>query len=136
MGSIKIYTYFVVFYAIIVSIQFTGGQSKICLPEKEAALFIFGDSLFDVGNNNYLNTTTSTQANFYPYGENYFKYPTGRFNDGRVIPDFIGIHTHTQTHTQTYMAHHHLNIYILLGWSGFACVNVHNICNNYDMLIH
>jgi hypothetical protein len=62
----------------------------ICLPEEHVALFIFGDSLFDVGNNNYINTTTDFQANVWPYGENFFKYPTGRPSDGRVIPDFIG----------------------------------------------
>ncbi|CAK9179009.1 unnamed protein product [Ilex paraguariensis] len=54
-----------------------------------AELFIFGDSLFDPGNNNYINTTTSFQSNFWPYGESFFKYPTGRFCDGRLIPDFI-----------------------------------------------
>ena len=52
------------------------------------SLFVFGDSLFDVGNNNYINTTA--RANYFPYGETYFHYPTGRFSDGRVIPDFIG----------------------------------------------
>ncbi|CAK9183781.1 unnamed protein product [Ilex paraguariensis] len=56
---------------------------------KHAALFIFGDSLFDPGNNNYINTNTTFQANFWPYGESFFKYPTGRFCDGRLIPDFI-----------------------------------------------
>lgn len=59
-------------------------------PEGKTALFIFGDSLFDVGNNNYINTTTLDQANFWPYGETYFKSPTGRFSDGRLITDFIG----------------------------------------------
>ncbi|KAF8406823.1 hypothetical protein HHK36_005944 [Tetracentron sinense] len=54
------------------------------------ALFIFGDSVFDSGNNNYINTTTATQSHFLPYGETFFKYPTGRFSDGRLIPDFIG----------------------------------------------
>ncbi|XP_022152560.1 GDSL esterase/lipase 1-like [Momordica charantia] len=58
-------------------------------PPKHVAFFIFGDSLFDVGNNNYINTTTSFQANFLPYGETFFKFPTGRFSDGRLIPDFI-----------------------------------------------
>ncbi|XP_009604967.1 GDSL esterase/lipase 5-like [Nicotiana tomentosiformis] len=58
-------------------------------PERKTALFIFGDSLFDVGNNNYINTTTLDQANFWPYGETYFKLPTGRFSDGRLITDFI-----------------------------------------------
>ncbi|CAK9310996.1 unnamed protein product [Citrullus colocynthis] len=56
-------------------------------------LFVFGDSLYDVGNNNYINTTTISQANFPPYGQTFFKFPTGgRFSDGRVIPDFIGEH--------------------------------------------
>ncbi|KAM3375220.1 GDSL lipase [Capsicum galapagoense] len=55
----------------------------------QAALFVFGDSLFDPGNNNYINTTTEYQANWWPYGETFFKYPTGRFCDGRLIPDFI-----------------------------------------------
>ncbi|XP_059456469.1 GDSL esterase/lipase 1-like isoform X1 [Corylus avellana] len=69
------------------SLQLDGG--KLCRPEKHASLFIFGDSLYDPGNNNYINTTTDFQANFGPYGETFFKYPTGRFSDGRVIPDFI-----------------------------------------------
>ncbi|XP_019462353.1 PREDICTED: GDSL esterase/lipase 1-like [Lupinus angustifolius] len=60
-----------------------------CLAEEHVALFIFGDSVFDVGNNNYINTTTDMQANFLPYGETFFKYPTGRPSDGRLIPDFI-----------------------------------------------
>jgi hypothetical protein len=65
-------------------------EGKLCLPEKHASLFIFGDSLYDSGNNNYINTTTGLQANFEPYGETFFKYPTGRFSDGRVVSDFIG----------------------------------------------
>lgn len=58
-------------------------------PETTAALFVFGDSLIDPGNNNYINTSTAFQANFPPYGESFFRYPSGRFCDGRVIPDFI-----------------------------------------------
>ncbi|XP_027107555.2 GDSL esterase/lipase 2-like [Coffea arabica] len=58
-------------------------------PKTIAALFVFGDSLIDPGNNNYINTSTRFQANFPPYGESFFKYPSGRFCDGRVIPDFI-----------------------------------------------
>ncbi|GKD48410.1 hypothetical protein Tco_1277386 [Tanacetum coccineum] len=29
------------------------------------------------------------QANFWPYGVSYFSPPSGRFSDGRLIPDFI-----------------------------------------------
>ncbi|GJT56508.1 GDSL esterase/lipase 1-like protein [Tanacetum coccineum] len=57
--------------------------------DKRVAVFVFGDSLFDPGNNNYINTTTSYQANFWPYGESYFTPPIGRFSNGRLIPDFI-----------------------------------------------
>ncbi|XP_009787968.1 GDSL esterase/lipase 5-like [Nicotiana tabacum] len=53
------------------------------------ALFVFGDSILDSGNNNYINTTTQFQANFPPYGETFFKSPTGRPCDGRLISDFI-----------------------------------------------
>ncbi|KAH6793300.1 GDSL-motif lipase 5 [Perilla frutescens var. hirtella] len=61
-------------------------------PPTTAALFVFGDSIFDPGNNNYINTTTLDQANFLPYGESYFAHPTGRFSDGRLISDFIAEH--------------------------------------------
>ncbi|KAI8018814.1 GDSL esterase/lipase 2 [Camellia lanceoleosa] len=57
--------------------------------DNHVALFIFGDSIFDVGNNNNINTTIFFQANFWPYGETTFNYPTGRCCDGRLIPDFI-----------------------------------------------
>ncbi|KAL7223877.1 hypothetical protein ACSBR1_025355 [Camellia fascicularis] len=38
---------------------------------------------------NFINTTTSFQANFWPYGETTFNYPTMRSCDGRLILDFI-----------------------------------------------
>jgi hypothetical protein len=60
-----------------------------CCSSKHIPLFIFGDSFFEAGNNNYIRNAFG-RANFWPYGETFFKYPTGRFSDGRVIPDFIG----------------------------------------------
>ncbi|KAK0597582.1 hypothetical protein LWI29_026715 [Acer saccharum] len=60
--------------------------------EKQVALFIIGDSLYDPGNNNFLNVTSSMKANYPPFGETFFKYPTGRVCDGRIIPDFIALH--------------------------------------------
>lgn len=53
------------------------------------ALFIFGDSINDAGSNNYINTAVNFRANFFPYGETFFHYPTGRFSNGRLIADFI-----------------------------------------------
>lgn len=64
-------------------------QYKICMSEKQTALFIFGDSLFDVGNNNFIKTIPFLQANYAPYGHTFARNATGRFSDGRVIPDFI-----------------------------------------------
>lgn len=55
------------------------------------ALFIFGDSTVDPGNNNYIDTIPENQANYKPYAQNgFFQQPTGRFSDGRVFVDFIG----------------------------------------------
>ncbi|KAJ9691837.1 hypothetical protein PVL29_011113 [Vitis rotundifolia] len=64
------------------------GLSHPHQTQKHVAFFIFGDSLFDAGNNKYINTTDQ-RANFWPYGETFFGHPTGRFSDGRLIPDFI-----------------------------------------------
>ncbi|KAE8056664.1 hypothetical protein FH972_013412 [Carpinus fangiana] len=51
-------------------------------------LFIFGNSLSDDGNNN--NLVTSAKSNYPPYGMDFPEGPTGRFTNGRTIPDFIG----------------------------------------------
>ncbi|KAJ6707557.1 GDSL-LIKE LIPASE/ACYLHYDROLASE-RELATED [Salix viminalis] len=51
------------------------------------ALYVFGDSLFDSGNNNLLPTVS--RADFKPYGVNFVKGDTGRFSNGRLVPDFI-----------------------------------------------
>nr|XP_011468588.1 PREDICTED: GDSL esterase/lipase 4-like [Fragaria vesca subsp. vesca] len=60
------------------------------LEQKAAALFVFGDSLFDIGNNQFLNTSArELSATFWPYGETFFHRPTGRFSDDRIVPDFI-----------------------------------------------
>jgi hypothetical protein len=52
------------------------------------ALYVFGDSLFDSGNNNLLPTVS--KANFKPYGVDFVRGDTGRFSNGRLVPDFIG----------------------------------------------
>ncbi|KAL2549398.1 GDSL esterase/lipase [Forsythia ovata] len=52
------------------------------------AFFVFGDSLVDNGNNNYLMTTA--RADLPPYGIDYPTHlPTGRFSNGLNIPDII-----------------------------------------------
>lgn len=61
----------------------------VLVPQAEArAFFVFGDSLVDNGNNNYLLTTARADA--YPYGIDYPTHrATGRFSNGLNIPDII-----------------------------------------------
>ena len=56
--------------------------------EAARAFFVFGDSLVDSGNNNYLVTTARADAP--PYGIDFpSRRPTGRFSNGLNIPDLI-----------------------------------------------
>lgn len=53
------------------------------------AIFVFGDSTVDPGNNNYIQTPF--RSNFPPYGENFVnQIATGRFSNGRLVTDFAG----------------------------------------------
>ena len=55
------------------------------------AMYVFGDSLLDVGNNNYLNFS-APKANFYPNGIDFpTRNPTGRFCNGKNPSDFLGM---------------------------------------------
>ncbi|XP_006365666.1 GDSL esterase/lipase 7-like [Solanum tuberosum] len=52
------------------------------------ALYVFGDSIFDSGNNNVL--PTLAKADFKPYGSNFDGgRATGRFTNGKTVADFI-----------------------------------------------
>ena len=56
--------------------------------EAARAFFVFGDSLVDSGNNNYLATTA--RADYPPNGIDYPTHrPTGRFSNGFNLPDII-----------------------------------------------
>ena len=65
--------------------QFSPGGSK---REMVPAMFIFGDSLIDNGNNN--NLPSFAKANYFPYGIDFEGGPTGRFSNGYTMVDEIG----------------------------------------------
>ncbi|XP_059669430.1 GDSL esterase/lipase At1g29670-like [Cornus florida] len=78
-----------------------GGELKKCLVMMMVVLswgygvagnqvpcyFIFGDSLVDNGNNNYL--VSLAKANYRPYGIDFPQGPTGRFSNGKTTVDVI-----------------------------------------------
>ncbi|CAI0556072.1 unnamed protein product [Linum tenue] len=51
------------------------------------AMFIFGDSLVEVGNNNYLSSIA--KSNYFPYGIDFNRGPTGRFCNGKTFVDIL-----------------------------------------------
>ncbi|XP_058201134.1 GDSL esterase/lipase At4g16230-like isoform X2 [Rhododendron vialii] len=59
----------------------------LCLADNVPANFVFGDSLVEVGNNNYI--VSLSKANFIPNGIDFGK-PTGRYTNGRTIVDIVG----------------------------------------------
>jgi phospholipase/lecithinase/hemolysin len=56
------------------------------------SIISFGDSITDTGNLLGLSSPNDLpESAFPPYGETFFHHPSGRFSDGRLIIDFIGI---------------------------------------------
>lgn len=72
-----------VFQIVTVKVLLKTCFAKDVIP----ASFVFGDSLVDAGNNNYV--ASLSKANFVPNGID-FGGPTGRFTNGRTIVDIIG----------------------------------------------
>ncbi|KAK4421421.1 GDSL esterase/lipase [Sesamum alatum] len=67
-------------------------------------LFLFGDSLVDAGNNNYL--FTLSKADSPPYGIDFTPSggrPTGRFTNGRTIADIVGEGVGAKSFPQPYL---------------------------------
>ncbi|KAL5831401.1 hypothetical protein ACOSQ3_016823 [Xanthoceras sorbifolium] len=76
----------VISIAIVVFISFDVLPCALCFTS-----FVFGDSLVDAGNNDYL--FTLSKADSPPYGIDFkpsHGQPTGRFTNGRTISDIIG----------------------------------------------
>uniref|UniRef100_A0A7C9E8Y7 Triacylglycerol lipase n=1 Tax=Opuntia streptacantha TaxID=393608 RepID=A0A7C9E8Y7_OPUST len=77
--------------SINVALCITALLLSLASPKAEGAraFYIFGDSLVDSGNNNYL--ATEARADLPPYGIDFPTHrPTGRFSNGLNIPDLIG----------------------------------------------
>ncbi|KAK9742556.1 hypothetical protein RND81_03G181700 [Saponaria officinalis] len=82
MSSTKVIMLLLVTCLQMVLLQLRGGECSLA-----PALYVFGDSLFDSGNNNLL--PTLAKANYPPYGDDFAQGPTGRFTNGKTVADFI-----------------------------------------------
>jgi hypothetical protein len=74
-----------------------GDQGRPRVP----AILVFGDSIVDTGNNNAVHTLT--KADYSPYGKDL--NGTGRFSNGRIPPDMIGLSFSTTPPTQACSRH-------------------------------
>lgn len=64
-----------------------------CDDTAMSASFVFGDSLVDAGNNNWLSTLS--KADIPPNGIDFAAsggQPTGRYTNGRTIADIVGVY--------------------------------------------
>ncbi|CAN1322412.1 GDSL esterase/lipase At4g16230 [Linum perenne] len=76
------------FEAILVAILLSSGIWVASGKDGDGIVnFVFGDSLLDPGNNNYI--PTLSRGNYPPNGID-FGEPTGRFTNGRTIVDILG----------------------------------------------
>lgn len=82
MGFIKYQ--FLIFSLLSINLKCNAGETL----SNVSAIFAFGDSGVDTGNNNYLSTLF--RADYRPYGINFpGEIPTGRFSNGKLTPDMI-----------------------------------------------
>ena len=79
--------------SIVLGVAVAGVEpsKKMMRLRQVPAMYVFGDSTLDVGNNNYLPGMNVPRANMPYYGVDFpAGIPTGRFSNGRNTADFIG----------------------------------------------
>ncbi|RZS18351.1 hypothetical protein BHM03_00050600 [Ensete ventricosum] len=75
-------------FLLFAAVAFVAVFGSSSTPSEARAFFVFGDSLVDSGNNNYLATTA--RADTLPYGiDSPTHRPTGRFSNGLNIADVM-----------------------------------------------
>jgi hypothetical protein len=84
--------------ATTISIQLAALAGAVAIrPTTTAvpAVYVFGDSLLDVGNNNYLPGADVPRANMPYYGVDFpgGARPTGRFSNGYNVADLVGMYS-------------------------------------------
>ncbi|KAK4723087.1 hypothetical protein R3W88_013320 [Solanum pinnatisectum] len=84
--------YYFVYFVLIFTIRSCEGKMQLPKNFVVKAIFTFGDSIVDQGNNNYI--STMAKCNFLPYGKDFNGgIPTGRFSNGKTPPDLLDFKT-------------------------------------------
>nr|DAD22737.1 TPA_asm: hypothetical protein HUJ06_024200 [Nelumbo nucifera] len=93
----KMVSYFALLFLLFATLQYctafgTHQTEALFKPKSQnysvSAVYTFGDSTVDPGNNDYI--TTPFKSNFPPYGQDFPNHiPTGRFTNGRLSTDFV-----------------------------------------------
>ncbi|CAN0891012.1 GDSL esterase/lipase At1g71250 [Linum grandiflorum] len=73
---------------VVLAVMMTAAIVTVVESARPPAMFVFGDSLVEVGNNNFLSSIA--KSNYYPYGIDYNRGPTGRFSNGKTFVDILG----------------------------------------------
>ncbi|BAT90160.1 hypothetical protein VIGAN_06134700 [Vigna angularis var. angularis] len=94
----------VIVWSLLTIIHSTIIETK-CLQKNGSvpALIVFGDSILDTGNNDYI--MTAMKCNFQPYGKDFGRgnEPTGRFSNGLIPSDFIAEKLHLKNLLPPYL---------------------------------
>lgn len=80
---------FIVFFFFFISYCEGGGERKGYEHGRIRGMFVFGSSLVDNGNNNFLENSRA-KADYFPYGMDFPFGPSGRFTNGKNVIDLLG----------------------------------------------
>lgn len=88
LNSDRLLSFVVALVLMMIVLQPSDAATEAVGSPLVPAMFVFGDSLVDVGNNNFLRSFA--KSNYYPYGIDFSGGPTGRFTNGRNMVDLLG----------------------------------------------
>lgn len=110
--------FFLTLILVISALSVSNGQPLV------PALFIFGDSVVDAGNNN--NIKTIVKANFPPYGRDFLNHtPTGRFCNGKLASDFTG---------NIFLLHHYYEIETIVTLI-FSFIHLYDLYPSFQVIL-
>jgi len=94
--------YLTFFYVLITFLLSLASSTISYHPKQIPAIYVFGDSLVDSGNNNYL--PIQSNAKFPPYGIDFCGgKPTGRYTNGKTVVDYLGEKTQFTFFTMSFL---------------------------------